>query len=335
MIGNPRDFAGDIGDRISQEAKDMGGKSNGRICRWENPGKGMIAWSKRGHEGHQVEPDAFVSVFLRHGTSKKLIVMNDEGEKTMKLILCGKGGSGKSTIAALLAKQFAKEGKKVLVIDTDESNFGLHRQLGIELPQDFMNYFGGKKAVTKKIMGSKDWGAVQLFEEKWGLKELPADYVKEKDGISLVAIGKIHEAGEGCACMMGMTAKQFIENLQLETDEVVITDTEAGIEHFGRSVDRGVDAILMIVDPSYESIKLSEKVAELSGSLGKPVFFILNKVDGVNEPLMRAAIDGKQKIISAIAQDGQLALAGLEGNEIHEEYEGIEALCGFLNDHVK
>lgn len=70
----------------------------------------------------------------------------------MKFILCGKGGSGKSTIAALLAKSFANNKNSVLVIDTDESNFELHRQLGVDLPQDFTNYFGGKMVALDKIM---------------------------------------------------------------------------------------------------------------------------------------------------------------------------------------
>jgi len=54
----------------------------------------------------------------------------------MKLIVCGKGGSGKSVISALLAKDLAKRGYKVLVIDNDESNFGLHHLLGMEIPED-------------------------------------------------------------------------------------------------------------------------------------------------------------------------------------------------------
>ena len=70
----------------------------------------------------------------------------------MKLMICGKGGSGKSTIAALLAKEYVRQGKSVLVIDTDESNFGLHRQLGLSLPQDFTEYFGGKDQALDKIM---------------------------------------------------------------------------------------------------------------------------------------------------------------------------------------
>ena len=72
----------------------------------------------------------------------------------MKIILCGKGGCGKSTVATLLARAYQKEGKNVLVIDSDESNYGLHRQLGFDLPEDFTHYFGGKK------------GAYRVFDEK-------------------------------------------------------------------------------------------------------------------------------------------------------------------------
>ena len=64
----------------------------------------------------------------------------------MKLILCGKGGCGKSTVSALLARAWAARGYQVLVIDADESNFGLHKQLGLNLPEDFTHYFGHKKA---------------------------------------------------------------------------------------------------------------------------------------------------------------------------------------------
>lgn len=70
----------------------------------------------------------------------------------MKIPVCGKGGSGKSTIAALLAKSMAEKGFNVLVIGSDESNYGLHRQLGMELPEDFMNFFGGKKEMGRRMM---------------------------------------------------------------------------------------------------------------------------------------------------------------------------------------
>ena len=63
----------------------------------------------------------------------------------MKILICGKGGSGKSTIAALLSKNLAARGYDVLLIDADESNLGLHRLTGIAMPVDIMADLGGKR----------------------------------------------------------------------------------------------------------------------------------------------------------------------------------------------
>ncbi|AKB35759.1 Nickel insertion protein [Methanosarcina siciliae C2J] len=252
----------------------------------------------------------------------------------MKLVICGKGGSGKSTIAALLAKSLVKNGSSVLVIDTDESNFGLHRQLGIDLPPDFTDYFGGKKTVLEKIMQAEpDWESVSFFEDEWSFSDIPPAYCPEKDGVKLISIGKIHEVGEGCACPMGMLVKQFIGNLRLNPDEVVITDTEAGIEHFGRGIEENADAILMVIDPSYESMRLSEKVAELSGSIGKPVYFVLNKVDGANEQFMRETLGDRNTVIAAIPADSSLSLAGLRGEEIMTDKAEIKHLWQTLMEN--
>jgi CO dehydrogenase maturation factor len=65
----------------------------------------------------------------------------------MKILICGKGGCGKSSVTALLAIELEKRGYKVIVVDNDESNFGLHIQLGMELPKDFVLHFGGKRMV--------------------------------------------------------------------------------------------------------------------------------------------------------------------------------------------
>ncbi len=252
----------------------------------------------------------------------------------MKLMICGKGGSGKSTISSLLAKEFAKKGKKVLVIDTDESNYGLHRQLGLKLPQDFTNYFGGKKAAFSDIMAAPDLD-YSFFDKRWGLTDIPSEYISEKDGIKLMAIGKIHEVGEGCACTMGIIAKQFISNLDLGPDEVAITDAEAGIEHFGRNIEKDVDAILMVIDPSFESMKLSDKVEELGGSIGKPVYIVLNKVNTKNGIYMREGVHDKDRIIASIPEDGDISFAGLIGDELMFEYAEIKKLAEYLTGHLK
>lgn len=253
----------------------------------------------------------------------------------MKLILCGKGGSGKSTIASLLSQCFAEKGKKVLVVDTDESNFGLHRQLGLELPQDFTNYFGGKSSAFERIMqSSPNFESVCFFEKEWTLDSIPSPFFSEKDGVRLVSIGKIHEVGEGCACTMGIVTKQFISNLALKDDEVVIIDTEAGIEHFGRAVEESVDAILMIIDPSFESLRLSEKVSELSQSVNKPVYFVLNKVSADNEAFMRKSIHANSTIAAVLPADSRIMMAGLQGDQIQSNHPEINGLYEFLSKNA-
>jgi CO dehydrogenase maturation factor len=95
----------------------------------------------------------------------------------MKVLVCGKGGSGKSTITALLAKAMAKRSYNVLVVDSDESNFGLHRQLGVEMPDDFMNYLGGKKALGEKMRKAFQKGEnVSIFENRWQITDIPEAY---------------------------------------------------------------------------------------------------------------------------------------------------------------
>lgn len=252
----------------------------------------------------------------------------------MKILICGKGGSGKSTIAALLAKSMANRGYQILVIDNDESNFGLHRQLGMKLPDDFMNYFGGKKAMIERMLASIQkgkGGAVKIFDKKWVFNDIPKEYLTKKNGIKLLAIGKIHEFGEGCACPMGAISTEMLKNLTLSDKEVVIVDSDAGIEHFGRGVEEGCEVILMVLDPSFESIMLSKKINELADSIKKPVYFVLNKVDNESKQVMLASVD-KNKIVGIIPADNEVFKACLAGKELDLRSAEIEKLAEFLGD---
>ena len=238
----------------------------------------------------------------------------------MKILVCGKGGCGKSTIVALLSKEMAKRKYKVLVIDNDESNIGLHCRLGMTRPKDFMNYFGGKKILfekTKEITG------------KWAVDDLPKEYLSEKGNIQLLSMGKIYEFGEGCACPINVLASRILEILDMKNDEFLIADTDAGIEHFGRGVENGVDSLVVIIEPSHDSILLARKILGLGKQLGKSTYLVLNRVNHESEKLLLESI-GKEKAIAAIPENRDVFMSGLAGKELNVSLEGIKQIADRL-----
>jgi len=243
----------------------------------------------------------------------------------MKILVCGKGGCGKSTISTLLAKEINRRGGKVIVIDTDESNLGLHSQLGMDRPQDFMNYFGGKKVLFKQV---------KTLQKGWKVNELPRDYLSEKENMKLLAIGKIYDFGEGCACPINALSSKFLEVIELEDDEFLIADTDAGIEHLGRGVDKSCDVILIVIDPSQESVKLAKKVSEMAKSLNKRFYYVLNKIDEETKEILLKSID-KNKIIAAISEDKRIFRNCLNGEELDLKLEEIEKLTDFFGRGIK
>lgn len=254
-----------------------------------------------------------------------------------------RGVQAAGRIAALMQelnfkpKQMGLMEKKVLVVDSDESNFGLHRQLGVELPRDFTEYFGGKDKAFKTMMTSGILDSMKLsafakkfFSEDFTMADIPEEYYSEKDGVKLMSSGKIHKANEGCACTMNSILEQFVAHLTLAEDEIALLDMEAGVEHFGRGTDNSVDGILMIVDPSFESLRLSVKIADLSTSIGKPIWFCLNKLTEETAPMMEEEVGKHGAIIGRMPLDHDLGLAGLTGTELQMTIAPVREMAQFL-----
>lgn len=207
-----------------------------------------------------------------------------------KLLVCGRGGSGKSTLVALLAHRLGEEGK-VLVVDADESNLGLGTMLRLQPPEKtLMDYLGGKPAVREKLMAAlrgKGDERVELFAEKVALEDLPPECLYREGNVAWMRIGKIEHVMEGCACPMGALARAFLNNLTVRDGEWVLVDTEAGVEHFGRGVLEGVDAVLLVAEPSHESVVLVDKAISLCREAGKRYGVVLTKVVEETESALR------------------------------------------------
>lgn len=251
-----------------------------------------------------------------------------------KIAICGKGGSGKSTISALLAKSLERKGYRVLVVDVDESNYGLHRHLGMEQPVELINYLGGKDGATKAIRKYYDTGdSKEIFDNAWGIGNIPGEYATKKGGITLLAMGKIDHFGEGCACTIGTLSRLFFDNLTLGEKDIVIVDTEAGIEHLGRGIEDGFDILLVIIDPSYESLRLCKKILEMASGNGTSTYFVLNKVDnGVIDDMLRELDD--RYVAAVIPADPGLFRASLSGKELDPNVRELDSLACFVEQRI-
>jgi CO dehydrogenase maturation factor len=241
----------------------------------------------------------------------------------MKISVCGKGGSGKSAIVTLLANGARDRGYQVLVVDSDESNSGLHLMLGFDrAPVPLMELVGGKASLKQKMSQPE-----VLAQAEIRLRDIPPEHMLERDGIALIAIGKILQSLEGCACPMGVLSREFLKKLRLKDKEIAIVDMEAGVEHFGRGVETSIDGVLVVVEPSLESITLAERVNSLAtGSGVRETWAVLNKIssDRMASKLKEKLAERGIRVIGAIHNAPEIFEACFEGRPLGRGKAGEE-----------
>jgi CO dehydrogenase maturation factor len=243
----------------------------------------------------------------------------------MKLSVCGKGGSGKSTVATLLSTEARSRGYRVLVVDSDESNSGLFRILGFDqLPIPLMELVGGKKKVIKTMTrgfssDNSEKAMTVLMQDTIGIDDIPAEYIQKRDNLSLVCIGKILQSLEGCACPMGVLSREFLKKLSLKENELAIVDMEAGVEHFGRGVETSIDSVLIVVEPPFESVEVAERIHRLAAGIGiENVWAVLSKIPSdeiatkLREKLDERGID----VIGCLHFDPEVFESSMEGRAL-------------------
>ncbi len=231
-------------------------------------------------------------------------------------MICGKGGSGKSALTVLMAKILSKN-YKVYVVDSDESNALLPQMLNVKPPRPLVEYLGGKKTIFKK-------GEVNivkaLAEAGKGIKmsDLSNEYISSStENIKLVTIGKVREFGEGCACPFNFLTRVFLKNLVLDRDEIVLVDTDAGVEHLGRGVEEGCDIILTVADPTAESLMLAKILSDETAKLGKRFLLLINKVTpSIAEMIREKAKDMELEIAGMVRFDEEVFKSCLEGSPL-------------------
>ena len=202
----------------------------------------------------------------------------------MKIAITGKGGVGKSTLAAALALLMAGRGGEVLAFDSDP-DANLAQALGISgAEQAKIVPISRQIALIEERTGAKVSEYGQVFKLNPRVNDVADNYAYKLGNISLLVLGAIKAGGSGCACPENTFARALTTDLVLFKNQTLIMDMEAGIEHMGRATAQGVDVILCVVEPGQRSIDCALTIDRMAKDIGhKRVEFVANKITGAND----------------------------------------------------
>jgi len=187
----------------------------------------------------------------------------------MRLAVAGKGGAGKTTISATLARLAAADGRAVVAVDAD-ANPNLSVALGIDVEAAASVRPVPPSLVSRKRGGS---GLVEPIDDV-----LAAHTVVGPDEVRLLGMGAPAHADEGCLCSAHAVVSAVLEDLG-SADRFVVVDMEASPEHLSRGTVRHVDAIFLVAEPYYRSLETVRRMAALVAELPVPhVAVVANKV---------------------------------------------------------
>jgi CO dehydrogenase maturation factor len=240
----------------------------------------------------------------------------------MKIAVSGKGGTGKTTISAILARAFMQRGFKVLAIDADP-NANLALSLGIppEEAEKIIPISENSNLIEEKT-GVKPESYGMVFRLSFRVDDIVEKFsVNSPEGVPLLTMGVVRSAGEGCMCPANALIRALLRHLLTKRKEVVVVDMVAGLEHLGRGTVEYVDAILIVSDANLKSLETAKRIYRLSKDMGlKKVFSVGNKVID----------DSDERVIRQFFADNAIPLLGLIPYD--EEIRRTDAKGGTLID---
>jgi CO dehydrogenase maturation factor len=197
----------------------------------------------------------------------------------VKFAVTGKGGTGKTTIAGILAHYFNKAGYQVLAVDADPVS-NLASALGIpeEQARSIVPISRHRQLISERT-GAKANQFGQMFKINPTVNDIPDKYCVHFQGIKLLVMGGIPQGGSGCACPENALLRSLLSEIILHRNEVVIVDMEAGIEHLGRATSRSIDKMIIVVEPGSRSLAAAKTIMKLAEEIGVTNFGLIgNKI---------------------------------------------------------
>jgi CO dehydrogenase maturation factor len=237
----------------------------------------------------------------------------------MKTIaISGKGGTGKSTISALIIRWLKdQEMGPILAVDAD-SNVNLNDLLGVRIEETVGAIREELKKSAHKLPGGMT--KQQFLEYKIHAS------LKETRDFDLIAMGR--PEGPGCYCYANNLLRDILKTLS-DNYAYIVIDNEAGMEHLSRRTTQKIDHLLLVSDPSARSVRAAAKISKLLKELDTRIgekLFILNRVKGPIPDILEKIMDEEGlDLFSSIPEDDTLLQMDQSGKPIWKIAEDTPA----------
>ncbi len=245
---------------------------------------------------------------------------------------------GKTTLAGLLARSYAEDGYRVLAIDADP-DANLASSIGISPEQlTGLQPISRMKELAKERTGASE-GFGSLFVLNPKVDDLPERFIVKHKGVSMLAMGTVDHGGTGCVCPEHTLVRNLMKHLLLDSDDLVILDMEAGIEHLGRATAESVDALIVVVEAGKRSLQTAAQIERLATEIGiKNIVYVASKVNGEDDESFVTSALPASRFLGCLSWNEQVREADRlgsspydAGGEILTEVASIkERLAAFL-----
>jgi CO dehydrogenase maturation factor len=178
----------------------------------------------------------------------------------------------------------ARRGQKVLAVDADpDSNLAACLGIPKELQKTIIP-ISKQMALIEERTGAKVKQYGQVFKLNPEVSDITDRYALLYDGVGLLVLGAVERGGGGCACPESVLIKALVSDLVLVKNESLVMDMEAGIEHLGRGTAKGVDTMIVVLEPGQRSIETAHRVILMGRQIGLTnIQFVGNKITSVDD----------------------------------------------------
>jgi CO dehydrogenase maturation factor len=254
----------------------------------------------------------------------------------MKIAIVGKGGVGKTTICGLLARTFAARDYHVLAVDADpDANLASALPLDNGKASDIIPLAKQKEKI-QDIVNPKGELLKGLLILNPDVTELASSLtVTWGGGNQLLVMGWHKGAGQGCYCEENIVLEQLLSQVLTSSEDIVLIDSEAGLEHLSRGTIRPADGVIIVIEPGLRSVETAFVSQKLCHELGiRHVYVVLNGYENADEMDSVQKLLGDWSLLAAFPRQQEIRNADLQGR-VPENNDVLLTLTNYIVDTLK